>query len=97
MNELSEMMVAEEKRLAAQVKAVADMKKAMFKKNQDLFSLRNTERDLIAEIAGGQAQNKNLISNISKLDSQVSSADGPGGEVASTDPRLRSASLTLDV
>ena len=70
-NELESMFSAEEKRLAAQIKAVADMKKVMFKESQRLFELRNQERDLIAEIAGGQAQNKNLAGNISKNDSQV--------------------------
>uniref|UniRef100_A0A061QV58 Flagella associated protein n=1 Tax=Tetraselmis sp. GSL018 TaxID=582737 RepID=A0A061QV58_9CHLO len=70
-NELLEMQLAEEKRLKEQLKAVDEMKKAMFKKSQELFELRNKERDLIAEIAGGQAQNKNLVANISRHDAQV--------------------------
>mmetsp|Transcript_4386 Transcript_4386/g.10991 ORF Transcript_4386/g.10991 Transcript_4386/m.10991 type:complete len:540 (-) Transcript_4386:72-1691(-) len=70
-DELFEMQKMEEKRLQQQIRAVGEMKKAMFKKNQELFDLRNQERDLIAEIAGGQAQNKNLVGNISRLDGQV--------------------------
>ena len=38
------------------LKEVADLKERQFKDNQLLFSLRTTERDLIAAISGGQSQ-----------------------------------------
>jgi hypothetical protein len=47
-------------RLERGVKEVRDLKELMFKHNQELFALRTAERNIIAEIAGGQAQNKNL-------------------------------------
>ena len=43
----------------------------MFKTSQELFQLRTRERDLIAEIAGGQSQNKNMSHKILNLDQQV--------------------------
>jgi hypothetical protein len=36
-----------------------------------IFRLRTKERDLIAEIAGGQSQNKNMGHKILQLDAQV--------------------------
>lgn len=44
----------------------------IFKTGQELFQLRTTERDFIAEIAGTQSQNKNLEAKIDQLDAQIS-------------------------
>ena len=44
----------------------------IFKTGQELFGLRTTERDLIAEIAGTQSQNKNMEAKINQLDGQIS-------------------------
>ena len=55
---------------AVQKEGVA-LKELMFKTSQELFRLRTKERDLIAEIAGGQSQNKNMGHKILQLDAQV--------------------------
>ena len=47
------------------------LKETMFKSGQKLFALRTKERDLIAEIAGGQSQNKNMNLKVNQLDSQI--------------------------
>jgi len=70
-NELHNIHNEEMERLKRGQKEVADLKDLMFRHNQELFQLRTGERDLIAEIAGGQSQNKNLSLNISQLDAQV--------------------------
>ena len=54
------MQAEEVERLERGVKEVRELKEMMFKHNQELFALRTAERNIIAEIAGGQAQNKNL-------------------------------------
>eukprot|EP00854_Cymbomonas_tetramitiformis_P008918 gene8918-10568_t len=70
-NELHKLHSQEEDRLKAHQKEVSDLKEMMFKNSQELFTLRTKERDLIAEIAGGQSQNKNLTHKITQLDAQV--------------------------
>lgn len=50
---------------------LALFKQNLFKKSQDLFKLRSMERDKIAEIAGGQAQDRNLSAKINQLDTSV--------------------------
>jgi UDP-glucose:O-linked fucose beta-1,3-glucosyltransferase len=42
-----------------------------FKKNQELFKLRQDEKNLEAEIVGGEAALKNLKSKIYKLDQEA--------------------------
>jgi chromosome segregation ATPase len=42
-----------------------------FHKAQELFKQRAQEKDLISEICGGQAQNRNLVTKIQRLDDQV--------------------------
>mmetsp|Transcript_5315 Transcript_5315/g.17662 ORF Transcript_5315/g.17662 Transcript_5315/m.17662 type:complete len:868 (+) Transcript_5315:644-3247(+) len=70
-DELTRLQHQEEDRLKAAQKEVIALKDRMFKSSQQLFALRTAERDLIAEIAGGQSQNKNLTLKISTLDAQV--------------------------
>lgn len=69
--ELDNMRKAEEQRLKAAIKMKEDLKKDQFKRSQKLFELRTKERELIGNISGGQAQNKNLAVRISQLDEQV--------------------------
>ena len=70
-NELHNINNEEQERLKQGMKEVSDLKELLFKHSQELFSLRTAERDHIAEIAGGQSQNKNLTHKISVLDAQV--------------------------
>ena len=69
--ELERMRAAESEAYKGMLKEVADLKERQFKDNQLLFSLRTTERDLIAAISGGQSQSKNLASKIAQLDAIV--------------------------
>eukprot|EP00899_Mesostigma_viride_P026492 jgi/Mesvir1/7027/Mv09154-RA.2 len=69
--ELKEIQDREEAALAAATKEVAEFKDQIFKNGQELFDLRNKEKDLIAEIAGGQSQKRNLNQRISTLDGEV--------------------------
>mmetsp|Transcript_20436 Transcript_20436/g.66353 ORF Transcript_20436/g.66353 Transcript_20436/m.66353 type:complete len:909 (-) Transcript_20436:163-2889(-) len=69
--ELASVQEEEEEQLKAVQKLVVTLKERMFKSSQELFALRTQERDLIAEIAGGQSQNKNLSAKIAQLDQQV--------------------------
>ena len=69
--ELVRMHAEEEDHFKMAEKEVIELKERMFKSSQELFNLRSKERDLIAEIAGGQSQNKNLASKIKTLDGQV--------------------------
>lgn len=83
-NEMVELMTLEERstelariqadnddEFAAVQKEGVAHKELLFKTSQELFRLRTKERDLIAEIAGGQSQNKNMGHKILQLDSQV--------------------------
>eukprot|EP00798_Chlamydomonas_sp_ICE-L_P017612 gene17612-23945_t len=69
--QLESIRVAEEAALKQAQQETDQHKKEQFKRSQKLFALRETERDLISEISGGQGQNKNLASRISTLDEQV--------------------------
>lgn len=69
--ELRRLQDAEEQKLRDVQKQVVDLKETMFKSGQKLFALRTKERDLIAEIAGGQSQNKNMNLKVNQLDSQI--------------------------
>jgi len=62
---------AEEQKLKDVKKQGVALKDEMFKAGQQLFTLRTKERDLIAEIAGGQSQNKNMTSKVSQLDAYI--------------------------
>ena len=55
-------------RLAQLDKALQATKDAMFKHSHDLFTLRKTEANLIAEISGAQGASRNLQSRIRELD-----------------------------
>mmetsp|Transcript_5128 Transcript_5128/g.9691 ORF Transcript_5128/g.9691 Transcript_5128/m.9691 type:complete len:950 (+) Transcript_5128:130-2979(+) len=70
-NELHNIHAEELDRVKRGQKEVTDLKELMFKHNQELFGMRTSERDLIAEIAGGQSQNKNLTHKINELDAKV--------------------------
>lgn len=69
--ELARVQADNEEELAASQKEGIAHKELLFKTSQELFRLRTKERDLIAEIAGGQAQNKNMGQKILQLDAQV--------------------------
>lgn len=69
--QLEKMRDQEEKRLEEVEREVGQLKERIFKASESLFALRKRERDLIAEILGGQAQYKNLESKINGLDQQV--------------------------
>ena len=58
-------------RLAAVSKQLKALKAEQFKKGQQLFGLRNQERELTSEINGSNAQNKNLSHKLHKLDEKV--------------------------
>lgn len=47
------------------------LKGQQVKQGQELFTLRNAEKEMISEIAGGQAQHKNVAERIRKLDEKV--------------------------
>ena len=69
--ELARVQTDNEDELNAVQKEGIAHKELLFKTSQELFRLRTKERDLIAEIAGGQSQNKNMGHKILQLDSQV--------------------------
>ncbi|KAK9820385.1 hypothetical protein WJX72_009778 [[Myrmecia] bisecta] len=69
--ELEDMRQREQDRLVAVEKELKGLKTEQFKRGQELFSLRSKEKEMISEIAGGQAQNKNLAEKINGLDDQV--------------------------
>ncbi len=50
---------------------VADLKTAQYKFSQTLFGERSAEKELVSEIAGAQAQNRNLAGKIASLDEKV--------------------------
>jgi coiled-coil domain-containing protein 39 len=50
---------------------LSELEKVQFQKAQALFKQRAHEKDLISEICGGQAQNRNLVTKIQRLDDQV--------------------------
>lgn len=50
---------------------IAALKDRIFRASEGLFALRQQERNLIAEILGGQNQYKNLEGKINQLDQQV--------------------------
>lgn len=52
-------------------KSLRMLEKIQFDKSQDLFKERQREKDLISEISGGQAQNRNLVRRIQQLDDNV--------------------------
>ncbi|KAJ3323692.1 Coiled-coil domain-containing protein 39 [Boothiomyces sp. JEL0866] len=56
---------AKDKELDKQIK---QLREAQFKQSQNLFKLRQEEKNLQAEIVGGEAANRNLKSKIHKLD-----------------------------
>lgn len=62
----------EEARLQELDREKHGLRDKIFKTGQDLFGLRTKERDLIAEIAGTQSQNKNMEAKINQLDAQIS-------------------------
>lgn len=65
-----EELKAKEAELEQAEKELRGLKESMFKQSQQLFTLRQTESNLIAEIAGAQAAAKNLAAKIHKLDQQ---------------------------
>jgi coiled-coil domain-containing protein 39 len=52
-------------------KSLTMLEKVQFDKSQGLFTERKKEKDLISEISGGQAQNRNLVKRIQQLDDHV--------------------------
>ena len=71
-SELEAILKAEGRRLVDSDRDVKELEKAQFQHSQQLFKERGREKDLIATISGGQAQNRNMISKIQQLDEQVS-------------------------
>ena len=62
---------AEEQKLADLEKQIKTLKTEQFKKGQVLFGLRELEKELSSELAGGQAQSRNLDSKINQLGDEV--------------------------
>ena len=58
-------------RLAAVSKQLKGLKAEQFKKGQQLFGLRNQEREWISEINGSNAQSRNLTHKLRQLDEKV--------------------------
>lgn len=52
-------------------KQLTGLKAEQFKKGQQLFSLRNREREWISDINGSNAQSRNLTQKLHKLDEKV--------------------------
>lgn len=59
-SQLDALQTAEEERLAEMKREVQVLKDHIFRRAEVLGELRRKERDLIAEITGGQSQSKNL-------------------------------------
>ena len=57
--------------MAAVSKQLKALKAEQFKKGQQLFGMRNQERELTSEINGSNAQNRNLSHKLHKLDEKV--------------------------
>jgi hypothetical protein len=47
------------------------LKKEQFRAGQGLHALRSREQELVAEIAGGQSQSRNLTARLKALDEQL--------------------------
>lgn len=60
-------------RLTAVSKQLKGLKAERFKKGQQLFSLRNQEKEWISDINGSTAQSRNLSHKLRKLDEKVHS------------------------
>lgn len=60
-------------RLAAVSEQLKGLKAEQFKKAQQLFGLRNQEREWVSEINGSNAQSRNLSHKLHQLDEKVGS------------------------
>ncbi|CAG9467503.1 unnamed protein product [Pedinophyceae sp. YPF-701] len=69
--QLEEMSVVEAGKLKSAMKEAAQLKETVFRRSEVLFDLRRKERELVAEISGGQGQLKNMDAKIRGLEAQV--------------------------
>lgn len=69
-SELEALRKREEANLKVLQKEHEQLKKEQFKAGQGLHALRNREKELISEIAGGQSQSRNLTARLKALDEQ---------------------------
>eukprot|EP00656_Telonema_subtile_P032711 TRINITY_DN3595_c0_g2_i4.p1 TRINITY_DN3595_c0_g2~~TRINITY_DN3595_c0_g2_i4.p1 ORF type:complete len:874 (+),score=323.80 TRINITY_DN3595_c0_g2_i4:92-2713(+) len=65
-----EYRLSQESRLSLIDKELKEVKEAMFKQSQELFNLRKSEADMIADISGSQNRDRMLKSRISQLDKE---------------------------
>ena len=70
-SELKALHAAEERHLREAQKVTADLKAQQYRQGQALFAERKKERDLISEIAGAHAENRNMKAKITQLEAQV--------------------------
>ena len=47
------------------------LKEEQYLKSQELFNVRKSEANLLAEISGAQAQNKNMLAKVNQLDQET--------------------------
>jgi len=52
-------------------KEIKQLKEDQYVRSQELFNVRRVEANYLAEISGAQAQNKNMLGNVSKLDQET--------------------------
>ncbi|KAJ3295187.1 Coiled-coil domain-containing protein 39 [Borealophlyctis nickersoniae] len=69
--ELQEILKQEELRNKELDRELKILREAQFKRSQDLFRMKQEEKNLSAEIAGGEAALKNLKSKIHRLDQEA--------------------------
>ncbi|CAD7704050.1 unnamed protein product, partial [Ostreobium quekettii] len=70
-SELKALHAAEERHLREAQKVTADLKAQQYRQGQALFVERKKERDLISEIAGAHAENRNMKAKIAQLEAKV--------------------------
>ncbi|KAJ3193569.1 Coiled-coil domain-containing protein 39 [Irineochytrium annulatum] len=70
-NELQEILKAEEARSKDLDRELKIVRETHFKKNQELFRLRQEEKNIHAEITGGEAAIRNLKTTIHRLDQEA--------------------------
>lgn len=64
-------LAAKEQELKLVIKSISTLKERIFKQSQELFTTRQEEANLIAEISGAQAASRNLKTKLRQLDAEA--------------------------
>ena len=67
---VNDLLTQTDQSLKALDQEMQQLKDEQYSKSQDLFTVRKGQANFLAEISGAQAQNKNMVTNINKLDQE---------------------------